>query len=114
MHARDARFGDRELDARLFRTFFGERSGEPVPQFSSDIGIAWVLLQRLRERHGRVEVIGTQEGRWICRICDPASAGPRESDGVTGEAASVPVAICRAALSLGNATTAVGVGSTAR
>lgn len=98
--------GDTKLDGQLFKTYFGERTGEPAPPFSSDVGIAWVLLQRIRGRHRWVELIGTQEGRWICRIHDRRYSNREWIGGVVGEGANVSMAICRAALAMADAVAA--------
>lgn len=99
-----------ELDAYLFRAFFGEREGEVPPPFSTDLQAAWVLVQKLLTRHQWVEVVGTNRGRWICRIHDPTYADPHYLGSVSSEASSAPLAICRAASkTMGRASTG-GVG----
>lgn len=89
-----------ELDARLFEAFFGPRPDEPVPPFSTDLSTAWILLGRLLEEHRWVEVVGTAEGGWICRIHDPDYSDPQWLGTVVGEATTAPLAICRAAIRL--------------
>lgn len=94
---REAPTSPTELDASLFRAFFGERNGETPPPFSTDLQAAWVLVQRLLTRHQWVEVVGTDKGRWICRIHDPTYADPHYLGSVSSEGSSAPLAICRAA-----------------
>lgn len=89
-----------ELNARLFEAFFGPRPDEPVPPFSTDLSTAWILLGRLLEEHRWVEVVGTAEGGWMCRIHDPGYSDPQWLGTVVGEANTAPMAICRAALRL--------------
>lgn len=93
------------LDARLFEAFFGPRPDEPVPAFSKDLETAWILLQRLLEEHRWVEVVGTDEGTWICRVHDPRYSDPRWLGSVASEAPTAPLAICRAALRIAEAAT---------
>lgn len=92
-----------ELDTRLFDAFFGDRPNEPVPRFSADISTAWILVQRLLKEHGWVEVAGTDDGRWICRVHDPSYRDLRLLGSVVGEASTAPLAICRAALRIAEA-----------
>ena len=87
----------RAMEERLFRTFFGEREGEKAPRFASDIGVAWILLSALLRRYRWVDVIGTDEGRWICRIQVPRHGDRALIGCVSAEARSAPLAICRAA-----------------
>lgn len=87
-----------EFDARLFEAFFGPRSEEPVPEFSTHLETAWILLQRLLEDHRWVEVVGTNDGTWICRVADPRYLDLQWLGTVSAEAPTAPLAICRAAL----------------
>lgn len=101
-----------ELERRIFRAFYGIRQGERAPSFATDIGAAWILLEAVLGRHGRVELSGSPEGRWTCRVrAEPPSSGAetggdeaeeaRGADhGIRAEAPTAPLAICRAALAL--------------
>lgn len=86
-----------DLNALLFEAFFGHRPDEPAPPFSTDLATAWILLQRLLEEHRWVEVVGTGDGGWICRIHDPGYSDPQWLGTVVGEGPTAPLAICRAA-----------------
>lgn len=101
-----------ELERRIFRAFYGARRGERAPSFATDIGAAWILLEAVLGRHGPVELSGSAEGRWTCRVraefassgaepCREEAEEARGADhGIRAEAPTAPLAICRAALVL--------------
>lgn len=93
---------DADLDAVLFQAFFGDRSSEPAPPFSTDLATAWILLQRLRSERGRAELVGTERGSWICRIHDLGRSDAGRPETVVEEAPTAPLAISRAALRVGS------------
>lgn len=93
----------RDMDSRLFRAFFGDRPREPVPAFSTELDAAWVLLQRLLREYRWVEVVGTADGGWTCRIQDPSYSDRTWLGSVAGVAPAAPLAIARAALRLAEA-----------
>lgn len=68
-----------------------------VPRYSSDIRAAWAVLEKLKEKHGDVQLYSgpftKNEGFWECQIEDSRTDGVI----VCVEAETPSLAICRAA-----------------
>jgi hypothetical protein len=64
----------------------------PVPHYSTDIAAAWSVMEVMQKRGLYPRVLAIMSGRWCCEVAGIVG-GARGVD-----AASAPLAICRAAL----------------
>jgi hypothetical protein len=71
----------------------------PPDRFSTEMGFAWEVVEKMREKFGSVRIEEGDGNMWLCRIA--TENPPRSSywhELVEESAHAAPLAICRAAL----------------
>ena len=66
-----------------------------LPSYSTDIALAWEVVEFLRARFGsHIRLDTADHGEWLCEVWDD----PEDNYIGSATAATAPLAICRAAL----------------
>lgn len=82
--------------------YLGYPAGHDIaPHFSTDIGAAWRVVEKLRETYSRVEVHSVtvlgEDARYVCMV-EEKTGEVHERYVAQADAATAPLAIVRAAL----------------